>query len=180
MDEAIAQLVSITACTPEIARQYVQLADGDTNQAVQLFFENGGADLAGTAAPAPETPPAPPTSRVSGTGNLQNPINVEDDDDNDISDDNDPDITGYRPRQPAITSVDDDEAMARRLQEEMYGDPENSIRAPIARQSDTLLGAGSDSRAFSGVGLDEAVEERMQSFQQRRRQGKLAHDFYIS
>lgn len=175
MDEAIAQLVSITACTPEIARQYVQLADGDTNQAVQLFFENGGADLAGTTVSAP--PPPPSTSRVPPSGNPQNPISVEDDDEGGISDDNDPEITGYRPGQHASTSVDDDEAMARRLQEEIYGDPEHSIRAPIARQSDTLLGPGADTRPLSGTSLDEAVQERMQSLQQRRRQGKISVRF---
>jgi UBX domain-containing protein 7 len=172
MDEAIAQLVSITACTPEIARQYVQLADGDTNQAAQLFFENGGVDLAGTAPAAPA--PLPSTSRVSGAGNAQDPIDLGDDDN--ISDDNDPDITGYRPHQHANASLEDDEAMARRLQEEMYGGQEHSIRAPIARQSDTLLGPGADVGPLGGSALDDAVQERIQAMQQRRRQGKYSDD----
>ena len=167
MDEAISQLVSITACTPEIARQYVQLADGDTNQAVQLYFENGGVDLAGNAPTA--AAPAPPSSRLSGPGNAQNPIDLGDDN---ISDDNDPEITGFRPnRQNVGAGMEDDEAMARRLQEEMYGSSEQTIRAPIARQSDTLLGPGSNMGPIQAGPLDDAIEERMHAFQQRRRQG---------
>ena len=169
MDEAISQLVSITACTPEIARQYVQLADGDTNQAVQLFFENGGADLAANESSSRRPPPPiPSSSRPPGTGDAQNPISLGDDDN--VSDDNDPEVTGYRPaRQDAGAGVEDDEAMARRLQEEMYGNSEEQpIRAPIARQSDTLLGPGGSMGPMMGPGLDEAVEERMHAFQRRR------------
>ena len=172
MDEAISQLVSITDCTPEIARQYVQLADGDANQAVQLYFENSGADLAGNERSAP--PPPASSSRLAGTGNASNSIDLGDEDN--ISDDNDPVVTGYRPHQQPSASAEDDEAMARRLQEEMYGgggDPEQGIRAPIARQSDTLLGPGGSGGPFSGAALDEAVQERMQAMQQRRRQGKI-------
>jgi UBX domain-containing protein 7 len=172
MDEAIAQLITITATTPEIARQYVQLADSDVNQAVQLFFENGGADLAGGSRPAAPAPPQNPasSSRISGAGNAQNPIDLGDDDN--ISDDNDPDVTGYQPRQQAQADTNDDEAMARRLQEQMYGgNDEDAIRAPIARQSDTLLGPGSAVGGFGGGALDDAIQERMQAMQQRRRQG---------
>jgi UBX domain-containing protein 7 len=169
MDEAIAQLVGITASTPDIARQYVQLADGDVNQAVQLYFENGGADLAGNASAAP--PPAPSSSRPTGAGNAQNPINLGDDDN--ISDDNDPEITGFRPQQQhAGAGVEDDEALARRLQEEMYGDSEQTIRAPIARQSDTLLGPGAGGGGLGGDAIDDAVQERIEAMQQRRRQGE--------
>ncbi len=175
MDEQISQLVSITACTPEIARQYLQLADGDVNQAVQLFFENGGADLAGNVASAP-TPAS--SSRQVGAGNAQDPINLGDED---ASDDNDPEITGYRPnRQQAGAGVEDDEAIARRLQEEMYGSSEQPLRAPIARQSDTLLGPGAAMGPLQGGALDDAVEERINAFQQRRRQGMADHKYLPS
>lgn len=182
MDEAIAQVVSITACSPEIARQYVQLADTDVNQAVQLFFENGGADLAGGTSSAPAPAPAPPSqpssSRLSGAGDAHDPIDLGDDDN--ISDDNDPEVTGYRPRQQASAEVNDDEAMARRLQEQMYGgSEEDAIRAPIARQSDTLLGPGSAPAGFGESQLDDAIQERMQAMQQRRRQGITSDDQII-
>lgn len=164
MDEAIAQVVTVTSCSPEVAAQYVQLSDGDPNQAVQLYFENGGADLTATSSSA--APQAPSSSRVSGAGNSQDPINIDDDH---VSDDNDPVITGYGHQQTSA-NTEDDEAMARRLQEEMYGDQEQTIRAPIARQAETLLGPGADG-PMSGSMLDDAVQERMIAFQHRRRQG---------
>ena len=52
MDETIAQVVTVTGSTPELAAQYVQLADGDAETAISLYFENGGADLAGSSEPA--------------------------------------------------------------------------------------------------------------------------------
>lgn len=171
MDEAIATVATVTGATPELAAQYVQLADGDANQAVQLFFENGGADLAGSSAPQP-VPPT--TSRQSG--DAQNPIDL--DDEENITDDNDPEVTGFRkstqrnaPSQPTTTSdFQDDEAMARRLQEEMYGEGgvDEPIRAPIARQAETLVGAGAGSLPLSGAAYDAAVEARMQAFERRR------------
>ncbi|KAL6250342.1 UBX domain protein Ubx2 [Rhinocladiella similis] len=168
MDEAIASVVTVTGSTPEIAAQYVQLADGDPNQAVQLFFENGGADL-GVAF----QPPQPSTSSRP-TGDAQNPINL--DADEHISDDNDPEITGFRKssRDAApsrfTNDFEDDEAMARRLQEEMYGGNgvEHNVRAPIARQAETLVGPGADPFPTAGPEYDAALDERLRAFQRRR------------
>lgn len=175
MDEAIAQVVVFCDTTPERAAQYVQLADGDANQAVSLFFENNGADLA-----AQFTTPTPASaSGVTGVGNAQDPINI---DDGNISDDNDPEITGFRkaptsePQQPATAAIEDDEAMARRLQEEMYGGGgvEHAVRAPIARQTETLVGPGANSSPYTGAAIDPAIQERLQAMQSRRGSGKLA------
>lgn len=177
MDEAIATVVTVTGSTPELAAQYVQLADGDPNQAVQLFFENGGADLAGSSSSQPQ--PAPTSTQ---TGGARNPIDVEADDN--ISDDNDPEITGFRnisqshgPSRPAATlDYEDDEAMARRLQDEMYGEGamDDLIRAPIARQAETLVGPGADPLPVSGPAYDAAIQARMQAFERRRTQRQYA------
>jgi hypothetical protein len=173
MDEAIAALVTVTGTTPELAAQYVQLADGDPNQAVQLFFENGGADLAANTS-QPQT-----TATSRNTGALEDPIEL--DDDANISDDNDPEITGFRKttdntqsRTPAASHFEDDEAMARRLQEEMYGaggGEDQPLRAPIARQAETLVGPGADALPMVGD-YNAAVEERMRQFERRRNQGE--------
>ncbi|KAJ4563343.1 UBX domain protein Ubx2 [Exophiala dermatitidis] len=176
MDDAIATVVTVTGTTPELAAQYVQLADGDPNQAVQLFFENGGADLAGSSSSH-----LPTQTPSHATGGRADPIDLDEDDDEDhISDDNDPEITGYRrnrrtnpPSHAAGPShVEDDEALARRLQEEMYGDSgtEEQIRAPIARQAETLVGPGADSLPLTGAAYNAAVEARMRAFERRRNQ----------
>lgn len=173
MDEAIATLISVAGATPELAAQYAQLADGDANQAVQLWFESGGVDLSGgntASQPAPQT-----TS--SQAGGPSHPIALDDDDIAD--DDNDPDITGAntstRPSEPphpaAPAHFEDDETMARRLQEEMYGEgATQEPRAPIARQAETLVGPGSDPFSMGGAGYDDAVQERLRGFQTRRAQ----------
>lgn len=154
-DEAISSVVDITGCTPEIARQYVQLGEGDVNQAVMLFFENGGADLStGTTAP-----PAP-APRPVVSSNPSDPINISDDDDA---------VT----TQPRGANVEDDEAMARRLQEEMYGGggpaQEQEVRAPIARQSETLVGPGSDMMMDD---YEDAMQARLQAIRNRSTAGK--------
>ncbi|KAK5050758.1 hypothetical protein LTR84_003317 [Exophiala bonariae] len=170
MDEAIATLVAVTGTTPELAAQYAQLADGDANQAVTLFFENGGADLA-----ASTSSQLPSTATSNQPGHAQDPINIDEDDN--ITDDNDPEITGFqrnsgrsRPPPPSAAAApfEDDEAMARRLQEEMYGGGgvDEPLRAPIARQSETLVGAGAD-LPLSGSDYDAAVQERLRAFNSR-------------
>ncbi|OAP62343.1 hypothetical protein AYL99_04546 [Fonsecaea erecta] len=174
MDEAIATVVSVCGTTPELASQYVQLADGDPNQAVQLFFENGGADLTGNSSRPP--PPPPSSSNAHRPGE---PLNLIDDDaDENISDDNDPEITGFRkipqratPSGPARgADYEDDEAMARRLQNEMYGEGvmDESVRAPIARQAEVLVGPGSAAPPMDPAVYSNAVEQRMQALERRR------------
>ncbi|KIX95993.1 uncharacterized protein Z520_08248 [Fonsecaea multimorphosa CBS 102226] len=177
MDEAIATVVSVCGTTPELASQYVQLADGDPNQAVQLFFENGGADLAGNSS-HPPPPPEPSSSNARIPGGPLNPIDADAEDN--ISDDNDPEITGFRKAPHRDTSsgpsrgaeYEDDEAMARRLQNEMYGEGamDDIVRAPIARQAETLVGPGSAGPPMSAAQYSSAVEERMQAIERRRQQ----------
>ena len=169
MDGAIATVVSVCGTTPELASQYVQLADGDPNQAVQLFFENGGVDLAGTSSHQP------PTTTSQSMGDARHPIDVDDEDV--ISDDNDPEVTGFRKatEQPPA-DYEDDEAMARRLQNEMYGEGavEEGVRAPIARQAETLVGYGADALPMAGPAYASAVEDRMRAIERRRHQGKCS------
>ncbi|TPX40731.1 hypothetical protein SeMB42_g04652 [Synchytrium endobioticum] len=54
-DESIITFISATDATPEQAKNYLQLADGDVERAVSLFFESGG-DF------SPQTNPASSTS----------------------------------------------------------------------------------------------------------------------
>ena len=172
MDEAIATVVAVCGTSTELAAQYVQLADGDPNQAVQLFFENGGVDLAG---PQPQSRPPPP-SASEPAGDMSHPIDVDADDN--VSDDNDPEVTGFRKNsQPPAGDYEDDEAMARRLQTEMYGDggAEEEPRAPIARQAETLVGGyGADLPPMAGPAYASAVEDRMRAIERRRQHGQYA------
>lgn len=159
-DEAISMFCSFTAATPAQAQQYLALTDGNVEQAVELFFNNP--DLGASAAPAA---PAPPAS------NRDDPINVDDDDDpEELQELGHSNVGGL--------STEDDEAMARRLQEEIYGggsaargagdefDAEG-VRAPMARTTETLVGPNAD-WVNDPNEMRAAVAEQLRERQQRR------------
>lgn len=129
----VAQFTEITGSTPELATQYLSLADFQIEQAMQLYFENGGAPL--TEEPAR---PSRPTNFEDESG----VVHID-------SDDDDVQPAQARPTQPAGGGTfEDDAAMARRLQEEMYGERgagvEDEVRAPMARTTETLVGPEAD------------------------------------
>ncbi|KAI9731051.1 MAG: hypothetical protein M1834_005514 [Cirrosporium novae-zelandiae] len=184
-DDALAQFTSITGSSPELAQQYLHLTDGNLEQAVQLFFDSGGVDMGGSVAPT--TQPSSHVPSNPNPTNINDPISI--DSDNEISDDNDPEIIGYNPRaeRPTVranpgfdtptsgdhTSMEDDEAMARRLQEEMYGGgamdgtSADDVRAPIARTRETLVGPGAD---YGDDNMQAAVFEQIEARRRARMQ----------
>lgn len=183
MDDDIAQIVAITSAPPERAAQYLQLADGDLDSAVMLYFENNGADPSGgptfESAPPPSAPPT--SSRPQASGDADNPIDI---DETNTSDGNDPATTRFqRPGGVGASTqsrsqdptFDADAEYARKLQEEMYGIPgmegleeDGEIRAPIARQSETLLGPGAET--LSERDIPAHVLDQMNRVQNRRTQ----------
>ncbi|KAL9603361.1 MAG: hypothetical protein Q9219_001223 [cf. Caloplaca sp. 3 TL-2023] len=177
-DGSLAQFVAITGTRPEIARQYLGFTDGDVQQAIELFFANEGADLEATTtsnAPTSNPPPVPapstrPTTNRPGRRDSDGIVHI--DSDSDLDEDLGSSISGLGRRQAptanvsgsglqtpstsipsshqATHRVDDDEAFARQLQQEMYGgagmDSEvnsEGVRAPIARTTETLIGPDS-------------------------------------
>jgi len=140
-DDLVAQFTSITGATADRASQYLTVSDGNLEQAIQLFFESGGVDMGESVSDAPRAP----------SGAASNPVALDDDDDDEMS---------------GTHSAEDDEAMARRLQQEMYGAQgagagEQDVRAPMARTTQTLLGPSSDDWRNDDSELDRAVLEQM-------------------
>jgi UBX domain-containing protein 7 len=177
MDEQISTFVAFTGASTEQAQTYLQLADGNVEAAAGLFFENPGLGNTSTA-PAPSAP---------STSNREPPITIDSDDELDLDDD-DVQETGSRPTQQGGPSVEDDEAMARRLQQEMYGGGggggagagglgEDEVRAPMARTTETLVGPGSyDYRSDPGQ-MNAAIAQQMFNRQNRPRGGGQAGIF---
>lgn len=209
--DTIAQFASITGSSPVLAAQYLRLADNHTEQAIELFYANDGADLEPSSQPPPSLQPPPipaPSTRQTGhrrpyqdeEGVVHLDSDQEDLDHSD--DDDDVEAAGQDQREPSTAvratpapqtssnatppvrqgsmAIDDDEAMARRLQEEFYGAAsrsggtgaemvdEHGYRAPIGRTTETLVGPGS----FDPTDEDEmraAVMEQMAARQQRPR-----------
>lgn len=212
MDEAAqAQFMSITGASPATAAQYLQFAEGNLEGAIELFYANDGASLEQSTT-ASQPPPVPPPS-TRPTGRERGGVVHLDSDDEDLPDpesDGEIEVTGSRRRgvgsatteaalhtPPVATptpgagvgAMDDDEAMARRLQEEFYGIgggppgasssntdllDEHGYRAPIERTTETLIGPES----FDPSNPDEmraAVLEQMAARRQRppRPRGRL-------
>ena len=165
MDDVLAQFTSITSADPERASQYLRVTDYNLEQAIQLYFESDGVDMGGSAGPMQ------PHSGVSPSREHAAPIPVD-------SDEEPGSAIGTQHR------VEDDEAIARRLQDEMYGsagpgpgntDPEG-VRAPIGRTTETLLGPSADWRDDPEE-MNAAIAEQMMARQQRR--CELPHPFAI-
>lgn len=176
-NDNVAQFMSITDQSAEVAQGCLSMTEGDVMAAVNMFFENpeiansfnhppSSAANATNAAPAAAPSQPQGASRRSGIGRQDNAgvIHIdEDDDDNDLDFDNildesDSEVgpTGANNLQ-RIAQESDDAAMARRLQEEMYGGGgsgpggfaplgPDGVRAPIGRTTETLV-------APSGFGL---------------------------
>ncbi|KAF2749466.1 hypothetical protein M011DRAFT_465914 [Sporormia fimetaria CBS 119925] len=141
-NENVLNFVAITSADPEKAAQYLQLTDNNLEQAIQLFFDSPNLDIGGSST----------TAQPAQHGGSINPISIVDSDDEMMG-------TESRSARPGQGSVEDDEAMARRLQEEMYGgaDRQDEVRAPMARTTETLVGPG----AYDEDDVDAMVHEQL-------------------
>ena len=210
MDEgAQAHFMSITGASPSTAAQYLQLTEGVLQQAIELFYANDGASLEQmtNTSQAPLIPPPstrPPGRQQRYEEDREGIVHIDSDDEYQPPSDEDevqiteldrrPDIGSTRTasalRTPPIATpppgmtggiIDEDEAMARRLQEELYGGgstgaangrsaealDEDGYRAPIQRTTETLVGPDS----FDPSNPEEmraAVMEQMAARRQAR------------
>lgn len=155
-DDVLAQLISFTGATPERAAQYLQLADNNLEAAASLYFESGGVDMG-----APVTRAEPVSATAQPNANRDRPIVI--DSDNEDEGENTSSLRGSG-------GTEDDEAMARRLQEEMYGSGGPAeVRAPVARTTQMLAAPDMDWRNDPDE-MNAAIAEQMLA--RRRQQGQ--------
>ncbi|KAM4054383.1 thioredoxin-like domain-containing protein [Hirsutella rhossiliensis] len=155
MDENISNFVSITGASADVAGGFLQLAGGDFERAVGLYFENPdlvsgvGAGITGGEAAASNQPSASQSQHNIGRQDESGVIHISDDDDDDvmqIEDDDDANDDTDRvavAQAVALAQEEEDAVMAKRLQEELYqggqGSGDDGVRAPIARTTETLV-----------------------------------------
>lgn len=204
-DETVATFIDLTGSTADRARQYLKLCDNSVEQAIELYFASGGIDFEGPSSAAPtqttvSNPPelplhTHPSARQQSYPRTRQLIDL----DSDKEDDDDIEITGSRSRSagggsvaaaltptsrtPPVTQAynpeEDDAAMARRLQEELYaggdiggGLDADGYRAPIARTRETLVGPGSSLYDLNDAAdMEDAVLEQFRARERTRRQG---------
>lgn len=179
-DDLVAQFTTVTDASAEHAVQYLRVTDGDVQQAIQLFYDTGGIELEPTAHPANTTSqPLDPTPSYDDEREV---VHIDSDDDAPQILQNPPSRTQvptHSIQTPAsvtppsgihASTVEDDEAMARRLQEELFSEPGGSaalgpegVRAPLARTTETLVGPGSDTYDDDHI---QAVMAQMRARQQ--------------
>ncbi|KAJ9645237.1 UBX domain protein Ubx2 [Coniosporium apollinis] len=178
MDDLIADFTAITSADPERAAQYLHLTDNNLEQAIQLFFDSPNLDLsasAATQAPPASAPQPPPPARSQYAEDDDGVIRID-------SDDEDSEFFGNQaqaPPRPApaaaarptfSSTAEDDEAMARRLQEEMYGGADQAadfgVRAPMARTTETLIGPSANWGSNSDD-MSAAIAEQMRARERR-------------
>jgi hypothetical protein len=181
-DEALDTFISFTGVSADMARRYLGMTDNNAQQAIQLFFDSP--DLAsGIDQPSQPTAPTIPHSsrpqpRVASLGreDSRGVVHLDSDDEEDIINvDDDDDDEHAASRAAALgraADYEDDEAIARRMQEELYAGGDASegfdgdgVRAPIGRTTETLVGgSGGD---WPPVDMHAAVLEQMRARQAR-------------
>jgi UBX domain-containing protein 7 len=167
-DNPVAQFTEITGSTSELAVQYLELTDYNLEQAMQLYFENGGAEIVEQPSrPQPEMSRSQPSSQPNVYEDATGVVHLDSDDElEEIEGDVVDEIPSSPPaRSPTGPHVEDDAAMARRLQEELYAGTESvdGVRAPIARTTETL-GPGD---GFDDDEIQSAVLNQMRARQSR-------------
>jgi hypothetical protein len=158
-DGAILSFCEITSAEPAVAVRCLEMADGDVEGAVQLFFEHPELRQVVASTPAAARAGRPAIGREDAEG----VINLDSDEDDDGNDD-DGDAGVHAAARTA--QEDEDAAMARRLQEEMYTGPgagggdDDDVRSPIARRHETLVGDDwGDNTAFDEQPPSSAMQD---------------------
>lgn len=148
MDDNIAQFIAITNVDPVKAQRYLQISENDLEQALTLFYE-GGIDVDGPELSTSNTQPTATGTRP------ESPIPIDDDgdDDDDFKAALEASKRGDEPGSSGPQAYEDDEAIARRLQQEFDSQrrrTQDEIRAPMARTTETLVGPDDYSSMYGG------------------------------
>ncbi|CAD6441452.1 96483b29-a4df-4088-807e-1af5623412d2 [Sclerotinia trifoliorum] len=184
MDDPVEAFTSITGQSEAVARQYLGMTDNNYEQAIGLFFEapelaNSNNDTSHQAPPQIPTSTRPQRSTARAQQNSSVVVNLDSDDTMEVDDDNSDEGDSEAATAAAIAraaEVEDDAAMARRMQEELYAGGDASggfdaegVRAPIARTTETLVGGtgGWD----EGDDVHNSVFEQLRLRQQARALG---------
>lgn len=178
-EEDIESFVGITGANRTAAERVLELCGSELEQAIQLWFtdedlqrslSNVGSSTA-AAATAPASRSSRPNRPQVGRDDAEGVIHIDSDDDVPMTEDevDDGDEVADVARR---AQEEEDAAMAKRLQDELFSGPAadergDGVRAPMARTTGTLVGPD-----FGGVDDDDdghaAILEQMRRRQQAR------------
>jgi len=176
-DESLAMFMAVTDQSREVASRYLDMTDGNSQSAIELYFEQP--DLA-SSMPSQQAPPIPTTTQPQQAPRASREVvNVDSDDGEEEMDIDDGDDTrddaSIAQAVGRAADFEDDEAIARRMQEELYaggdasgGFDADGVRAPIGRTTETLMGESAD---WAPDDMHAAVLEQMRARAQPRSTG---------
>ncbi|KAL2021357.1 hypothetical protein VTK56DRAFT_7222 [Thermocarpiscus australiensis] len=178
-DSVVDAFMGITGANDTAAQHMLELCGGDFEQAVQLWFSdeelqrtltNAGSSTAGNATTTASLQSAGQSSRTNrprvGREDAQGVIHIDSDDDVPMTDDeaygkfDDVDEAANAAR---AAQEEEDAAMAKRLQEELYGGQpvdEGGVRAPMGRTTETLIGPSYDDEDEGPAAVLEQMRRR--------------------
>jgi UBX domain-containing protein 7 len=156
------------------------MTENISEQAIQLYFDSP--DLASGVGQStqPSAPPIPSSTRPPratsvGREDSRGVVHLDDDDEDMVDVDDDEERDGQATSAAAISQAadyEDDEAIARRMQEELYAGGDASggfgadgVRAPIGRTTETLVGGPGG--AWGPENMQAAVQQQMRLRQAR-------------
>ena len=172
--ESVSMFMAVTSASDDVARGFLSLTNGDVERAIELFFEDPSLISSVNAATSSNAPPVPNTTRPNiGRRDSQGVIHIDSDEDDFMQMDDDENShhgAQQAARVAARAQQEEDEAMAKRLQEEMYGGDGPSgaggagdgedVRAPIARTTETLIAPDPAWVDDDGPGIFNALPRR--------------------
>ncbi|KXX75695.1 UBX domain-containing protein 5 [Madurella mycetomatis] len=155
--DAAESFMGITGANRTAAERMLELCGSDLAQAVQLWYTdedlqrsltNAGSSTAAVGTSASARRSSRPNRPQVGREDAQGVIHIDSDDDVPMTEDesvgqfDDPDDASEAVNVARAAQEEEDAAMAKRLQEELYsGQPadEGGVRAPMARTTETLV-----------------------------------------
>jgi len=173
MDDAVENFMAFTSASSDVARRYLGLTDNNFEQAIALFFDSpelaSGLEQSSAQPTLPVQVASQPDARFTNRTTSKGAIHIDSDEDMDAGEDDEEEIEASRAAAVGrVADVEDDEAIARRMQEELYAGGDSSggydadgVRAPIGRRTETLVG-GTDDDYVPGD-MQAAVQQQLRA-----------------
>lgn len=180
MSDEVENFVGITGATHNVARDFLQMSDGDLTQAVQLYFEHPEllSTIGANSSAAPSQSAAPPSVRRAATGSSRNNAITIDSDEGDINmADSDEELNWGNDEDPEVVAIrqaqeQEDARLAQQMQDEIYKQEpmdEDGVRAPIQRITETLVAPSYGGPSQLGDDDDDEYQQRFAEMERQRR-----------
>lgn len=180
--EAVEAFIGITGANRTAAEHMLELCGSDLEQAVQLWYADEDLQRtltnAGSSGTAAQQTPGRPNRPQIGREDEHGVIHIDSDDDVPMTQDDfaESDAADEAANIARKAQEEEDAAMAKRLQEELYSGQaadEDGVRAPIGRTTETLVAPTS----YDDDGHAAVLEQLRR---RRQAQGELALAWFLS